>query len=78
MYESWFKNGKPHERGNYKDGIIDGMYESWFNHPVGQRSERYSVKDGEIDGMYESWCENGQYYKSKATLNLVLKLDMED
>ena len=47
-----------HEGGNWKNGKLDGLFESF--HENGQLCERRNYIDGELDGLQEGYHENGQ------------------
>ena len=50
--------GQLESRSNYKNGKLNGLYESWLLY--GQLFERKTYKDGKLDGLCETWYDNGQ------------------
>jgi antitoxin component YwqK of YwqJK toxin-antitoxin module len=58
-FERWYKSGGLDMIGNYKNGKLDGLYESW-----GEMNNRLIVrsnyKNGELNGLYETWYPAGQ------------------
>ncbi len=46
------------ERENYKNGKLDGLYESF--HENNKLAIRSNYKNGKLDGLYEEWWDNGQ------------------
>ena len=56
--ETWYANGQPKYRTNYKGGNLDGLQEGWYEN--GQLEYRINYKDGKQDGLQERWYENGQ------------------
>jgi len=45
------------KRTTYKDGVLDGLYESF--HPNGQLELKENYKDGKLDGLWEIFDEDG-------------------
>jgi len=56
--ETWYANGQPQYRTNYKDGEEDGLQKGWYEN--GQLQYRHIYKDDEEDGLWEGWYANGQ------------------
>ena len=58
--EMFFKNenGQLEEKGNFKDGKRDGLYELYFEN--GQLEYKVNYKDDKLDGLLEKYFENGQ------------------
>ena len=54
----WHENGQKKSEGHYKDGELDGPYNSW--HENGQKEWEVHYKNGELDGLVTRWYENGQ------------------
>jgi len=54
----YYENGQLKEKGNIKDGKLDGLVERYYEN--GQLKEKGNIKDGMRDGLYESYYENGQ------------------
>lgn len=57
-FEIWHLNGQLKNRGTYKDGKLDGLWEEWNRE--GTLIKRENYKDGKENGSRESWYENGQ------------------
>ena len=63
---SEYENGKLLYKGTYKNGLKDGLYESYFIPGYyDKKSKRYlaetgSYKDGKIDGYMKNYFDNGQ------------------
>ena len=53
-----YSAGNLSERKDYKNGLLDGTYDSYY--PSGQLSTREIYMSGYKDGMYEMFWENGQ------------------
>tara|TARA_B100000767_G_C19759209_1_gene534366 strand:- start:123 stop:1310 length:1188 start_codon:yes stop_codon:yes gene_type:complete len=53
-----YSAGNLSERKDYKNGLLDGTYGSYY--PSGQLSTREIYMSGYKDGMYEMFWENGQ------------------
>ena len=53
-----YENGQLEEKGNYKDGKPDGLFETYYEN--GQLTFKGNFKDGEKDGLFEEYYENGQ------------------
>ena len=67
LHESFYKYGQLKYRGNYKNGKLDGLKETFYftsnNNPFvlhGQLESRENYKNGKRDGLYEWFSENGQ------------------
>jgi len=45
--------------GNYKMGLPDGLWRSWWE-KNGQLQREFNYKDGAFDGLYRWWTKNGQ------------------
>ena len=59
-YFAFWNNGNKN-KGNYKDGKVDGPWVSY--HDNGQLWWKRTYKDGERDGPYIFYHENGQLWK---------------
>tara|TARA_B110000259_G_scaffold112128_1_gene128024 strand:- start:322 stop:1488 length:1167 start_codon:yes stop_codon:yes gene_type:complete len=57
-----FENGQLQLKENYKDGVRNGVFESYYEN--GQLAEKENYKFGDRDGLYEGYFESGQL-KSK-------------
>jgi antitoxin component YwqK of YwqJK toxin-antitoxin module len=51
-------NGQKQTEGNFKDGGIDGLFETWYE--KGGKEGEANFKGGKMDGLMVSWHENGQ------------------
>lgn len=59
--EKW-RNGHLRERITFKDGILDGVWENYWDY--GQLKSKYNYKDGERDGIGEGYYTTGKlFYK---------------
>ena len=56
--ERFYRNGQKQEEGNYKDGIMQGLWTRWYEN--GQKKLEWNYKDGKQDGLETKWYENGQ------------------
>ena len=43
--------------GDYKEGKIDGLCQSWYNN--GNKWGKYTYKEGKLNGLYREWYDNG-------------------
>ena len=59
-YEEYYENGQLKAKGNYKDGLDDGLYEAYYEN--GQLQEKGNFKDGKPDGLYEAYKKNGAFW----------------
>jgi len=50
------------KRETYKNGILNGLYESWYDN--GELELEANYKNGELNGLYELWWSNGQLYRN--------------
>lgn len=57
-FEIWHLNGQLKNRGTYKDGKLDGLWEEWDRE--GTLIKRENYKDGIPHGLQEEWYENGR------------------
>ena len=55
-WEQYHENGSLSIKGNYIDGIPDGLAETFY--PSGQLKNRCHTKNGKIDGLYEEYFSN--------------------
>jgi antitoxin component YwqK of YwqJK toxin-antitoxin module len=53
------KSKKLLERKRYENGILNGLYELWYEN--GRLDQRVNFKNGRYDGLYEEWYENGVF-----------------
>ena len=53
-----YENGQLEQKGNYKDGLEDGLFEMYYDN--GQLKIKGNFKDGEKDGLFEEYYDNGQ------------------
>jgi hypothetical protein len=51
-------NGRPHLRGEYRDGVATGVWKTWY--PGGAQSGEAEFRDGRTTGMLLGWHENGR------------------
>ena len=67
-YQSWYENGKDEMKGEYKDGVLNGLCELWYENgrngaptgPLNKNKAKLEYKDGVLNGLYQWWYENGQ------------------
>ncbi|WP_171263544.1 toxin-antitoxin system YwqK family antitoxin [Acinetobacter sp. ANC 5054] len=58
VFESYYPNGKPRSRIEYRDGSYQGKLQFWF--PNGLKQQENTIIDGESEGDYKIWHPNGQ------------------
>ena len=58
IIENQFEERVLWKRTTYKDGVMDGLYESF--HPNGQMGVRENYKGGQKHGLHEVFYKNGQ------------------
>ena len=51
-------NGQKQTEGNFKDGGIDGLFETWYE--KGGKEGEANFKGGKMDGLLVAWHDNGQ------------------
>jgi len=63
-------------RYNYKNGMLDGLFEEWYH--TGRLYKRCNYRYGRLNGLYEKWYDtrsdatvgsNGQLFESKRYIN---------
>lgn len=54
----WICTGKLKKHSHYRNGILHGKCEEWYQNGV--KSGRCYYQNGVIIGMYESWYESGE------------------
>ena len=57
--EKYFYTGQIHKRRNYKDGVMEGLYEEWWMNSSKMNRSRGKMKNGEMDGKWTFWHHNG-------------------
>ncbi|MDQ1164876.1 toxin-antitoxin system YwqK family antitoxin [Flavobacterium sp. SORGH_AS_0622] len=67
LNKSWHSNGQIKEISNWKNGIQNGLYESFF--PDGKPESKTNWLNNRVDGKSEWWYQSGQkkniiFYKS--------------
>ena len=55
------------KRTTYKDGVVDGLYESF--HPNSQLKEKGNYNNGKEDGLQEKFFDNGQLQEKRTIEN---------
>ena len=55
---SYHENGQLKEKGNFKDGRKEGLWENYYEN--GQLTIKGNYKDEKEDGLWEQYHENGQ------------------
>ena len=58
-YEINWPNGNLMERGTFKDGKLEGLFEFFFINQKGMLYERYSLEEGKCEGTHETFFQNG-------------------
>lgn len=59
LTELWFyENHQLWEKINYKNGVFNGLYETWYRN--GQLKTRSNYKNGKLDGLSEIWYSDGE------------------
>ena len=75
----YYSNGDIETEGTYKDGVLDGLYRTWYpsfgryknGQPFQKMMSECSYKDGKLDGLDRSWyatgikCSEGTYKDGK-------------
>ena len=56
-FEEFIEGDQGLDIGNYKDGKLDGLWESYWGN--GQLYYRCNFKDGKLDGLWEEFDKNG-------------------
>ena len=46
-------------RRNYKNGVMEGLYEEWRMRGLKKNRSRGKMKNGEMDGKWTYWHPNG-------------------
>ena len=57
--EKYFYSGQIHMRRNYKNGVMEGLYEEWRMRGLKKNRSRGKMKNGEMDGKWTYWHPNG-------------------
>ena len=78
-FTALYKNGQKELECTYKNGKLDGRYNSWYEYENGQKEKECTYKDGKLDGKYTQWYESGLKeeecaYKDRPGLGLVFAL----
>ena len=58
-FENYWDNGNLMERGTYKNGKLEGLYEYFFINQSGLLYQRNSFKEGKCEGTFETFFQNG-------------------
>tara|TARA_B100001142_G_C14152638_1_gene585179 strand:- start:57 stop:902 length:846 start_codon:yes stop_codon:yes gene_type:complete len=58
-FENNWHNGNLMERGTYKNGKLEGLYEYFFIDQSGLLYQRNSFKEGKCEGTFETFFQNG-------------------
>lgn len=76
MYYGERRNFQLWRRGNYKNGVQDGLLEEFYE--KGQLRHRGNYKNGREDGLWESYYENGQLREKTVYKNGLIEGTSED
>ena len=61
VQEGCYSNGQLSSRDHYKQGLRDGLCETWY--PNGRQQTRWNYKDNKLDGIGLVWRPNGKLHE---------------
>jgi hypothetical protein len=82
LYEYYHINKVPYEKTNYKNGVLHGSCEFWYD-VTAKKMKSMNYVNGKLDGSYKYWSQDGKLaedyvYKNGIRQDIIIKIPSKE